>query len=563
MTTEKKSKKGIIVIISIIILSIIAIIGAYFIFLNKEDKNQNVTKLIINYTDVTNFLKADVYIDENDNIYLSKEDIENFYDEYIYLDEKYNQIITTSNDKIMAIKLDSNKKEINGVEYNLKNKVVIKDEKYFIPFSELEEVYNVKVNFIKKANTIVIDSLDRKLTVAESKKKNNVKYKYSFFSKTVENIAKGERLTIVPLSDEQKQNIPEDWVKVRTENGNLGYVKKSSIGEESVIREAEVKEKQIDGKVSLVWDYYSEYYTAPNRNGTKIEGINVVSPAFFYLEKLGKGNLLENVDSSGKNYISWAHSNGYKVWPIVSNNSMQETTSEIINDYFLRRKLINQIIEYIEKYDLDGINIDFENIKEEDKEMFSRFIIELTPRIKQLDKVVSVDVTAPDGSPDWSLCFDRNTLGKVADYIIFMAYDQNGATSPKEGTTAGYDWVKLNVSKFLGQEEVSKDKLILAIPFYTRLWKEKDGKVTSSVILMKNIDSIIPDDAKKEWDESLKQYFVQYEEDGAIYKIWIEDENSIKEKISLIKENDLQGAGFWAKDFEDESIWKIIKDSLK
>ena len=273
--------------------------------------------------------------------------------------------------------------------------------------------------------------------------------------------------------------------------------------------------------------------------------------------------MLENVDISGEDYVYWAHSNGYKVWPIVSNNSMQETTSEIMNDYELRKKLINQITEYIEKYDLDGINIDFENMKEEDKDMFSRFIIELMPRIKELNKVVSVDVTAPDGSPEWSLCFDRNTLGNVSDYIIFMAYDQYGEASPKEGTTAGFNWVSLNVNKFLGQEEVSNEKLVLAVPFYTRLWKEKDGKITSSVVLMKDIDSILPENVKKEWDENLKQYYVQYEEDGAIYKIWIEDEKSIKEKLSLIKEKNLQGAAFWAKDFETESIWKIIKENLE
>ena len=563
MLNERKSKLGIIIIISIILLTIIAVFCIGFILINKENKNENVTKLIINYSDVTSFLKNDIIINEGDIIYLSKEDIENFYDEYIYLDEKYNQIITTSDDKIMTINLNTNRKEINGVESNLENEIIIKDGKYFIPISELEEIYNVKINYIKNANTIIIDSLDRQLTVAESKKKNNIKSKDSFFSRTLQKIKQGEKLTIVPLNDEQRQNIKEDWIKVRTESGTLGYVKKDSIKEEVIERNSVVKEKQINGKVSLVWDYFSEYGIAPNRSGTKIEGINVVSPAFFYLEKLGKGNLLENVDTSGENYISWAHSNGYKVWPIISNNSMQETTSEIMNDYKLRKKLINQILEYVEKYDLDGVNIDFENMKEEDKKMFSRFIIELTPRLKKINKVISVDVTAPDGSPEWSLCFDRNTLGKVADYIIFMAYDQYGTTSPKEGTTAGFNWVSLNVNKFLGQEEVSKEKLVVAIPFYTRLWKEKDGKITNSVVLMKNIDSIIPEDAQKDWDEELKQYYVEYEKDGATYKMWIEDEKSIKEKLVLIKEKELQGVCFWAKDFENESIWKTIKESLK
>ena len=563
MIKEKKSKNKVIIATIIIAIIVAVICGIlFFSIVNRQERNQN-TKLIINYTDVTNFLKADIFMDENEIVYLSKEDIANFYDEFIYYDEKYNQIITTSNDKIMIIKLNSDEKEINGVETKLKNKVIKKDNKYFIPFSELEEIYNVKVNYIKETNTIVIDSLDRKLTVAESKKKNNLKNNYSIFSKTVEKISEGEKLAIVPLTDEQRKNIPETWIKVRTEKGNLGYVKKDSINEEIVIREAEEKTKQIEGKISLVWDYFSEYSTAPNRTGTKIEGINVVSPSFFYLEKLGKGNLLENVDNSGKNYISWAHSNGYKVWPIVSNNSMQETTSEIMNDYELRKKLINQILEYVKKYNLDGVNINFENMKEEDKSLFSRFLIELTPRMKEIGKVVSVDVTEPDGSPEWSLCFDRNVLGKVVDYMMFMAYDQTGSFSTSPGTTAGFNWVNVNVNKFLGQEEVSKEKLILGIPFYTRLWKEKDGKVTSTVVSMKNIDSQIPSNASKEWDENLKQYYTQFEKDGAVYKMWIEDERSIKEKLSLIKEKDLQGVCFWVKDFEKDSVWNIVKESLE
>lgn len=562
MVKEKKSKNKVVSVIVIIVFFIAIILGLIFFNVGNKIDNKN-TKLIINYTDVTNFLKSDVFIDENDVIYLSKEDIANFYDEFIYYDEKYNQIITTSNEKIMVIKLNSNEKEVNGVESDLKNKIIIKDEKYFIPFSELEEIYNVKLNYIKENNTIVIDSLDRKLTIAKSKKKNNIKYKYSFFSKTVEKVSEGENLAIVPLTDEQKKNIPEDWIKVRTEKGNLGYVKKDSLSEEIVIREAEEKTKQINGKVSLVWDYFSEYVSAPNRYGTKIEGINVVSPSFFYLEKLGKGNVLENVNTSGKNYISWAHSNGYKVWPIISNNSMQETTSEIMNDYELRKKLINQIIDYVQKYNLDGINIDFENMKEEDKNLFSRFIIELTPRLKNIGKVVSVDVTEPDGSPEWSLCFNRNVLGKIVDYMMFMAYDQTGSFSNSPGTTAGYNWVNVNVNKFLGQEEVPKEKLILAIPFYTRLWKEKDGKVTNTVVSMKNIESTIPSYASKEWDENLKQYYTQFEKDGAVYKMWIEDEKSIKEKLALIKDKDLQGACFWAKDFEKDSVWNIIKEALE
>ena len=321
--------------------------------------------------------------------------------------------------------------------------------------------------------------------------------------------------------------------------------------------------KQIEGKVSMVWDYYYEKSSAPDRTGTSIKGINVVSPTFFTLVDEGKGQIQDNVREEGLKYIQWAKSNGYKIWPSVSNSSYIQTTSEIMNDYNLRQDLINNIVSIVLKYDLDGINIDFEYMHDEDKDMFSRFIIELKPRLKEIGAVLSVDVTAPDGSEEWSLCYDRYVIGKVADYIVFMAYDQYGESSTIPGTTAGYNWVKANIEKFLGQEGVSADKIILGVPFFTRVWEEQDGKlIDNPAVDMKNINAIIPDGTNKIWDEDLKQYYVEYQKDGMNNKIWIEDEKSIEAKLSLIQEYNLAGAAYWEKDREPDSIWNLISEKL-
>ena len=312
----------------------------------------------------------------------------------------------------------------------------------------------------------------------------------------------------------------------------------------------------------MVWDYFSQYASAPQRIG-KIQGINVVSPTFFSLQKKGKGNIIANVGSNGTNYINWAHNNGYKVWALVSNDSMKETTSEILNDYKLREDLINNIITIVENYNLDGINIDFENIYESDKDVFSRFIIELAPRLKEQGKVLSVDVTAPDGSPDWSLCYNRNVIADVADYIVFMGYDQNGVTSPEEGTTAGCDWVEANIKKFLNNEEINPNKIILGTPLYTRIWSEENGKISSKVIDMKDVYNQIPQGTNIEWNDSLKQNYAEYKKDGKTYKIWIEDSKSIKYKLELINTYNLAGAAYWEKDRESDDIWNLAKEVLK
>ena len=312
-----------------------------------------------------------------------------------------------------------------------------------------------------------------------------------------------------------------------------------------------------------MWEYFSEYSHAPERTGTTLQGVNVVSPAFFYLKD---GVLEENVGTYGEEYIMWANNNNYKVWPMVANNtdsaSKKQAFSKIMNDSNSRLQLINSIVEYVEKYNLDGINLDFENMYQADINMFSRFVIELEPRLNAMGAVLSVDVTAPDGSPEWSLCFDRNVIGNVADYIVFMAYDQNGVSSKSAGTVAGYDWVERGINKFLEQEEVPAEKIILGIPFYTRLWKESNGELSSSVVSMKNVAKNIPDGQQTVWDDNCKQNYLQYEKSGTTYKMWIEDETSITQKLNLISQYNLAGAGYWVKGFETESVWKVIEEKL-
>ena len=141
-----------------------------------------------------------------------------------------------------------------------------------------------------------------------------------------------------------------------------------------------------------------------------------------------------------------------------------------------------------------------------------------------------------------------------------MGYDQNGPSSTEAGTVAGANWVELNIKKFLGQEGVESDKLILGIPFYTRLWKEDDGTLTSSVVNMRSVT--IPEGVGKTWDEETKQFYIEYERNGATYKMWIEDEESIKAKLDLVNQYDLAGAGFWSKDRELNTVWSIINEKL-
>ena len=544
------------IIIVLIALGIIA-----FILMIAPDyavPKQEGISLIINNRNVTSSerLKQDVII-ENGVIYLSKGDLSNFFDKYLYYDNKYNQYITTSGTKEASIIIGENKMTVNGITTNIKGTIIQRGDVTYFPISDMNEVYDIEIKNISNTNTVTIDSLDRQQIQAQVSKKVSVKYKAKVLSATLEKLEEGAK--VVVISED------ENWAKIRTENGKIGYVKVKDLTNKQIVREDKKEIDPLNGqKVSLVWDYYSEYAKAPNRNGTTIEGVNVVSPTFFALEQLGQGNIVDKVGEEGIEYINWAKQNNYQIWPIISNESRIETTSEVLNDYKLRQKLINNIMELVEKYNLDGINMDFENMYKDDKDMYSRLIIELYPRLKEKGLKLSVDVTAPDGSETWSLCFDRNVIADNSDYIVFMAYDQHTASSTEAGTVAGYNWVKTNVDKFLGQEGVAKEKLILGIPFYTRVWTENaNGElIGKSAKDMKDIYSIIPSNVEKKWDEDLKQYYVEYTDGANLKKIWIEDEASIKEKLMLARDYNLAGVAFWEKDRETEDVWSLVNEII-
>lgn len=519
------------------------------------------TNLVINNSNTTKNLKNDVIV-ENGVVYVSTKDIANFFDDHIFYDNKYDQIITTSETKVATLKLNENKAKVNGSTVDLVAPAKKIGEQFYLPFSEISEsVYNVETTYIEDTNTVVLVSLDRELTYANSSKKNSVKSKPTMFSKTVDKIEKGDNVTVVP----SKNGDENGWTKVTTENGKIGYVKTTTLANTKKIRDNLEMGKQIQGNVSLVWEYFSKYAKAPQRT-EKIDGVNVVAPTFFSLADSEKGAIVANVGQAGQNYINWAHSNGYRVWPWVANEATnkadKDLTSEILNDYKLREKLISSIVSAVEMYNLDGINLDFENMYESDKDAYSRLVIELAPRLKELGKVLSVDVTAPDGSPEWSLCFNRNVIGDVADYVIFMAYDQHNQSSTEAGTVAGCDWVEANINKFLGQEGVKPEKIILAMPFYTRVWNVTDGGLSSSAVDMKSQSTLIPDDAKITWDDSLKQNLAEYEKNGRTYKVWMEDAKSLKCKLDLVKKYNLAGGAFWRKDQETSDVWKVINENL-
>lgn len=561
--TQEKKNHILGILKRLFIVGILLAIAIFLLDTSKYYKNDDITdktNLIINNNNVTARLKEELIL-ENSQIYMSIKDIKNFFDNYIYEEESTNKIITTYDENIAEVPFTGNYMSLNDVQQRVEAVAIEKDGVVYLPISEMTNVYNIELEYIEDTDIVTMDSLKREQIKAQASKKISVKDYSKVLSRTVDKVQEGDSLIII----DKKEN---GWIKVRTSKGKIGFVQASALEDETIIREEKLVQAQINGKINMFWDYYSQYVDVPDRSGEKYEGVNVVSPSFFYIDY--QGNFKDKVGTSEKKYIEWAHKNGYKVWAMISNAEAQEMrgktdssnilkiTSEIMNSYESRKELIKNIEEACKKYDLDGINIDFEYMYEKDKDLFSRFIIELEPRMEKLGAVLSVDVTAPDGSPNWSLCFDRNVIGKAADYIVFMGYDQYSSSTV--GTTAGYNWVENNIIKFIENCEVDSEKIILAIPFYTKIWTEtSDGTVKSKAVAMKDIEKELPNKVEKQWDDKLKQYYVEYKSGSTTKKMWIEDLESIKYKVSLVNKYNLAGVSAWKKDQESKGVWELIQ----
>lgn len=316
-------------------------------------------------------------------------------------------------------------------------------------------------------------------------------------------------------------------------------------------------------KINLTWNYVWSS-TTDMSNVKKVEGLNVISPTWFTLAN--ENGALE--ERGSLSYSSWAHKNGYKVWALVDNKFDSEKTSKLLGNVAARTRFIDSLISNAKKYKIDGINIDFENMYIKDKNAFTQFVKELYQKTKSKGLVLSVDVSVIALYSNWSESFDRAALAKVVDYVALMAYDQHWGGSPVSGSVAQLSWVEQNLKKVL--KEVPKEKLLLGVPFYTRLWKEEtvsgsiDTIVSSKAISMEDAEQTIADNnAVKTWDAASGQYYATYKKGNATYKIWLEDESSIKLKAELVNKYKLAGIASWKYGLEKSEIWSTIAKTIK
>ncbi len=370
------------------------------------------------------------------------------------------------------------------------------------------------------------------------------------------------------------------WFKVVSQTGVVGYVQQSHVSflENPVYTGTFVGvNREIPGvsygipdfvtkfaneKISMVWEAVYSHNPDTSAIG-EMEGLDVIAPTWFEL-KDGMGTMS---CMASEDYVAWAHDRGYAVWGTVTSCFTDpQVTSDMLHQESVRLQFIRQLVEYAVQYGLDGINVDFENMIEEDKGLFTQFVRELSVLCHEKGLVVSVCCTALSDSSYWSLCYDRPSLSASADYICVMLYDQHASGSQVAGSVSQLSWTEGSLQSLLRQ--IPAEKLILGMPFYTRLWEETtdvDGSVSvsSSVLYMEDAKALVAEKGlTPAWEEKSGQYYVSYQDDGVTYKLWLEDAASIAQRVALVSKYDLAGCAAWRRGFETPDIWPVIAKGL-
>lgn len=561
---DRKTKQALIgagIVLAIIILVITAFIVKLF------TPSNNVMELSEYYKvedeEVLVILQDEIYEKKglllNGVIYLDYETIVEKFNERFYWDTNENMVTYTTPTEIIRAEVASKEYFVNKSKKEVNYDIVKTDgDQAYIALEFIAMFSDMRYEYYETPNRVVVQYKWGDYLFSTVKKATQLRVEPNIKSDILAELKPEEVLTYIDTSEVVKKG----FSKVITTQGIIGYVKTKYISEsfydtvESDFKEPEYTSITKDETINLVWHQVTNMDA---NNGLislieKTKGVTTISPTWY------KINSTEGTISSlaSETYVERAHSLGIEVWALVDDFDPDIDMLEVLSYTSRRDKLTNELIASAIKYNLDGINIDFERISLENGKNFIQFIRELSVKCRNNGIVLSIDNYVPK---EYSAYYNIPEQGLVADYVIIMAYDEHHGGSDVSGSVASINFVKEGIEDTLAM--VSKDKVIMGIPFYTRLWKEttENGSVniTSDAYAMSYGEELLKNNGVEPvWDDAAGQYYGEYEKDNAVYKIWLEEEESIEAKMKLIHQADVAGIAGWKLGLEKESIWDVI-----
>lgn len=498
-------------------------------------------------------------------LYLPFHMVDSIFNSDFYFDEAEQLLSYTLPKELVRVEPGQTFYYSNKEKIELEHPVFLKlEEGYYLSLDFTAQLSDMTFDFYEGPNRVVIHHQWQEFLYYDTKEEETpIRVAPDIKSDILRVVPAGEKLYYISGTGSGSRS----FIKIMTQDGIYGYVQKKYLTEsyydvrESNYAKPEYSHIIMEEKVLLGW----HQVTVPKANDNleqmaeNAKEMNVISPTWYRLADT-KGNLISLADAD---YVKRAHEMGLKVWALIDNFDSQVSTFELLSSSKAREVLIDNMMAEAEKIGFDGWNIDFESLLSKTGPHYIQFIKELSVRCRNAGMVLSVDNYVPASYNEF---YDLKTQGEVVDYVIIMAYDEHYSGSETAGSVASLSFLKKAVDKTLAK--MPKERIIMGIPFYTRLWAEQtiDGemKLSSEALTMNGAKDVLKrNKVTAKWDAECGQNYAEYLLDGITYKIWLEDIDSVHERLKVIAGADVAGVAAWRLGFETEEIWPVINAYMK
>ena len=565
-------KKIIPVIVAVILIILIGAAGFGAKLLEKYSYSKERADLteyfgIAGENDVPIILQ-DEQIEEHAKIfdgicYFDMATVHKYFNDRFYEDKSENSLLYTTPDMVYANVIGTG--TVTGYDADF----VESGESYDYTISRYEgEALYIAADFVKKYANFsyelftepnhmqIYTEWDRRQTASVTKD-TQVRYQGGIKSDILTDVSAGDQVIILEEM--------ETWTKVKTQDSVIGYVENKRLGEKTEEEpvpvtdyvEPEYPSNTRDYKINLGWHVIGGVGGNDTLEETvaKTKGLNVISPTWFTLT----GNEGEFSSFATTSYVERAHEMGLEVWALVGNvDSVDVDLYTVLSKTSNRRRLILQLLGAVREYNLDGLNIDFENVSLDAGEPFIQFIRELSIPCRKYGIVLSVDNYVPMNHTDH---YDRAEQGVVADYVIIMGYDEHYNGSDEAGSVASINFVESGIKNTVA--EVPKEKVINALPFYTRSWETGADGISSQAVGMEMAQTYVSDHGiATRWDEVTCQNYGEFQDGDRLCQVWLEDAESITVKLNIMEKYEIAGVAAWRLGFETADIWDVIEEYM-
>lgn len=500
------------------------------------------------------------------HLYQNLDTILELYNDNFYWEEMSQRLLYTTGDGIYSATPDSTSYQLNDNSSSTGYVVLYKDNEnlmvcldYVRLFTNFEyilcggnnEPYRVEIKTSWDSDAVAKITKDTAVRISPDKQADILK-------------EVDEDTEVVVIASET-----ENWMKVSTDDLMTGYVEKKYLGDTYERPETPVTDA-IQVNVTKVADYSSPVILAWHNVTTTdaaqylqdyikyLDDINTISPTWFALSD-DEGTVASIASES---YVTTCHDKGLKVWGLVDNMTYPEVSSyTVLSNPDKRKRVIEQLLAYAAQYNLDGINVDFEMLTEDAGPGFVQFVRELSLEAHKQNLVISVDNYVPQG---YSLHYNRKEQGVFADYVIIMGYDEHTSGSSEAGSVASIDFVLKGIEQTLA--EVPANEVINALPFYARLWTVADTgeiKELQTLPMATALDTVSKSGASAKWDDITGQNYAEWSANGGTNKIWLEDAESLRAKLEVMKTQNVGGVAVWQLAYSTPSAWEVINEYYK